>query len=66
MEQGNIVHTTDTNGLVVVTQLHPISVIFTLPEQTLTDIRKYTTSADFAVLAVDRDNSTVLGKASWP
>lgn len=62
VDQGNIVHTTDTNGLVVVTQLHPISVIFTLPEQTLTDIRKYTTSADFAVLAVDRDNSTVLGE----
>src|SRR4051794_2048244 len=29
---GNIVHPTDANGLVVVTQLEPISVIFTLPE----------------------------------
>ena len=62
VDQGNIVHTTDSNGLVVVTQLHPISVVFTLPEQSLSDIRKYTTSAEFSVLAVDRDNSTVLGE----
>ena len=29
---GNIIHPTDPNGLVVVTQIQPISVIFTLPE----------------------------------
>jgi multidrug efflux system membrane fusion protein len=62
VDQGNIVQPTDATGLVVVTQLQPISVLFTLPEQTLSDIRKYTTSADFTVLAVDRDNSTVLGE----
>src|SRR5262249_48844561 len=33
---GNIIHPTDPNGLVVVTQLEPISVIFTLPETNLT------------------------------
>ena len=31
VDAGNIVHATDTNGLVVITQLQPISVIFTLP-----------------------------------
>ncbi|MBO0710501.1 MAG: efflux RND transporter periplasmic adaptor subunit [Acetobacteraceae bacterium] len=35
VDQGNIVHTTDTNGIVVLTTLHPISVLFTLPQQTL-------------------------------
>ena len=32
VDQGNIIHPTDPNGLVVVTQIQPISVIFTLPE----------------------------------
>jgi multidrug efflux system membrane fusion protein len=32
VDQGNIVHAADVNGLVVITQLQPIAVIFTLPE----------------------------------
>jgi multidrug efflux system membrane fusion protein len=32
IDQGNIVHANDANGLVVITQLQPISVVFTLPE----------------------------------
>lgn len=32
VDQGNLVHTTDSNGLVVITQLQPITVVFTLPE----------------------------------
>jgi membrane fusion protein, multidrug efflux system len=35
VDPGNIVHSTDTNGIVVLTQLQPISVVFTLPENTL-------------------------------
>src|SRR6202021_2077335 len=35
VDQGNIVHATDTTGIVVLTQLQPISVIFTLPEDDL-------------------------------
>ena len=31
VDQGNVVHTTDVTGLVVITQLKPISVVFTLP-----------------------------------
>src|SRR5262249_15118631 len=37
VDQGNIVHAVDVGGLVVITQLHPISVIFTLPEQALNE-----------------------------
>jgi len=33
VDQGNVVHTTDSTGLVVITQLKPISVIFTLPQR---------------------------------
>jgi membrane fusion protein, multidrug efflux system len=32
IDQGNIVHAGDTNGLVVITQLQPVNVVFTLPE----------------------------------
>ena len=35
VDQGNIVHAADTTPLVVITQLQPISVVFTLPQQTL-------------------------------
>jgi multidrug efflux system membrane fusion protein len=35
VDAGNIVHASDTTGLVVLTQLQPISVLFTLPQQTL-------------------------------
>jgi multidrug efflux system membrane fusion protein len=40
VDAGNIVHAADTNGLVVVTQLQPISVIFTLPEDSLPQVRQ--------------------------
>ena len=60
VDQGNIVHAADTNGVVVITQLKPISVIFTLPEQTLVQLHQHGESNAFKVLAVDRDNSTPL------
>jgi len=62
VDQGNIVHANDATGLVVITQLRPISVVFTLPEQTLNDIQKQMAAGQLTVLAVDRDNSTVLSE----
>jgi multidrug efflux system membrane fusion protein len=67
VDQGNVVHATDPTGLVVLTQLQPISLIFTLPEQNLTTIDKeQVADGKLGVLAVDRDNKTVLeeGKLS--
>lgn len=66
VDAGNIIHATDTNGLVVLTQLHPISVVFTLPEQTFQSIRRYSpagsdASTPMQVLAIDRDNAGQLG-----
>jgi multidrug efflux system membrane fusion protein len=40
VDVGNIVHAADTTGLVVVTQLQPISIIFTLPEDQLPQVRQ--------------------------
>jgi multidrug efflux system membrane fusion protein len=38
VDQGNLISTGDTTGLVVITQTQPIAVIFTLPETQLTDV----------------------------
>ena len=40
MDPGNIVHPTDPNGLIVVTQLQPISVVFTLPSNQVGSINR--------------------------
>jgi len=40
VDAGNIVHVADATGLVVITQLQPISVLFTLPQQTLPQVAK--------------------------
>ena len=61
VDQGNIVHASDTSGLVVLTQLKPISVVFTLPETALKQIQeKQDPDNPFSVLAVGRDNTNVL------
>ena len=38
VDPGNIVHATDTNGMLVITQMDPMSVIFTLPEDYIDEI----------------------------
>src|ERR1700760_4697803 len=39
VDPGNIVHASDTTGLVVITQIHPIAIIFTLPEDQLPQVQ---------------------------
>jgi len=61
VDAGNLVHTSDANGIVVVTQLRPISVVFTLPEQVLSKLHEnQSAGSDYPVLAVSRDNTKVL------
>lgn len=65
VDQGNMVHATDTNGLVVITQLQPISVVFTLPEQKLEAIhRNMPENGQVKVLAVDGDDNQVLDEGT--
>jgi multidrug efflux system membrane fusion protein len=59
VDPGNIVHAADTTGLLVVTQLQPIAVIFTLPEDQLPDVLKLTQGGNrLAVEAYDRAGVT--------
>jgi membrane fusion protein, multidrug efflux system len=64
IDVGNIISPSNTNGLVVVTQLHPISLIFTLPETSLPQIQQQQqkTKTPFTVLAYNQDNSILLDK----
>ena len=55
---GNIVHAADTNGMLVITQLQPISIIFTLPEDQLPQVMaKLRGSNQLTVEAFDRDDT---------
>jgi multidrug efflux system membrane fusion protein len=62
IDVGNIISPSNTNGLVVVTQLHPISLIFTLPETSLPQIeqQQQKTKTPLAVLAYSQDNTILL------
>jgi len=58
VDVGNIVHATDTNGLLVITQLQPISVIFTLPQDQLPQVMsRMRSGAAMEVDAYDRDDT---------
>ena len=56
VDVGNIIHPTDPNGLVVVTQLQPISVIFSLPEDNLPKIQQQMASGPLTVIAYSQDD----------
>jgi multidrug efflux system membrane fusion protein len=61
VDVGNIVHATDVTGLVVITQLQPISVIFNLPDDQLGNITKEMGSGALLVTAVARTDQQPLG-----
>jgi membrane fusion protein, multidrug efflux system len=62
IDVGNIISPSNTNGLVVVTQLHPISLIFTLPETSLPQIQQQQqkTKTPLPVLAYSQDDAIQL------
>ena len=62
VDPGNIVHASDATGLILVTQLQPISVIFTLPEDQLPPVLKLMRAGSKLVVeAFDRSQATHLG-----
>jgi multidrug efflux system membrane fusion protein len=63
IDAGNYVQTSDPNGIAVVTQLQPISVIFTLPEDNLPEVmRRVREGAVLKATAYDRNGSTELAQ----
>ncbi|HZL57596.1 MAG TPA: MdtA/MuxA family multidrug efflux RND transporter periplasmic adaptor subunit [Bryobacteraceae bacterium] len=58
VDPGNIVHASDASGLIVITQIQPISVFFTIPEDSLPQVlAKLRAGAHLATDAFNRDSS---------
>ncbi|HWN17141.1 MAG TPA: MdtA/MuxA family multidrug efflux RND transporter periplasmic adaptor subunit, partial [Candidatus Dormibacteraeota bacterium] len=63
VDPGNIVHATDAGGLLIVTQLQPITVIFTIPEDSIpTVLDRLRTGVRLPVEAYDREVRTKLAE----
>jgi multidrug efflux system membrane fusion protein len=64
VDVGNIVRAADATGLVVITQIRPISILFTLPQQQLADVNKAFARGLLPVLAIGGDNRTVVDRGT--
>jgi multidrug efflux system membrane fusion protein len=63
VDAGNLISSSDTSGLVVITQVQPIAVLFSLPEQQLPLIRQQLASdKPLPVVALDRNQSVPLAE----
>src|SRR5579863_3831702 len=60
VDPGNIVHATDTNPMFIITQLQPIAVLFTLPEDSLPAVQQHMSKGQLQVDAYSRDDVTRL------
>jgi multidrug efflux system membrane fusion protein len=60
VDPGNIVHASDTNPMLILTQLQPIAVIFTLPEDVLPNVAQHMKAGTLEVDAFSRDDQTKL------
>lgn len=64
IDEGNIIHPTDPNGLVDVTQIQPISLIFSLPQTTFAQIQQQMAKGPLTVLAYSQDNRVELDQGT--
>ena len=60
VDVGNIVHAADANPLLIITQLQPIAVLFSLPEDQLPTVAQHMKSGKLTVEAYSRDDQTKL------
>jgi len=62
VDPGNLIHATDNTALVTITQVRPIFVDFTLPQDQLEDIKRYQRQAPLTAQALDSAGKEVLGE----
>jgi multidrug efflux system membrane fusion protein len=61
VDQGNVVHASDANGLVVITQVQPIDIVFPIPQERLPAVqRRIASGGPLQVDAYDSDGKTLL------
>jgi multidrug efflux system membrane fusion protein len=61
VDPGNLVHASDAGGIVIITQLNPIAVLFTLPQDNLPQVAQQMELGKLTVEAWSRDGNTKLG-----
>ncbi len=64
VDEGNLVRASDANGIVVITQIRPISVLFTLPQQQLAEVNRAFAAGPLPVEVFGPDNKTVAEKGT--
>ncbi|MEO8552674.1 MAG: efflux RND transporter periplasmic adaptor subunit [Kofleriaceae bacterium] len=64
VDAGNNIHATDATGLVVITAIDPAAVLFTLPQDRLTDVTEALAAGNVEVDIYNRDGATLLGKGT--
>lgn len=64
VDAGNIVHANDAGGLVTITQIHPISLMFTPPQDVLDEVNRAQNEAPLKIQAIKRDGVTLLGEGT--
>ncbi len=64
VDEGNIVHASDSTGIVVLTQLQPISVFFNLPQQDINQVNNAFAKTPLAVDAQRSDNDAVIDRGT--
>jgi membrane fusion protein, multidrug efflux system len=64
IDVGNVIHPTDPNGFVVVTQIEPISLLFTLPQADLPEIQEHMAKGPLKVIAYSQDNKIKLDEGT--
>ncbi|NNM71164.1 efflux RND transporter periplasmic adaptor subunit [Enterovirga aerilata] len=62
VDQGNLVRASDTTGIVVITQIKPIAVVFNLPQQNLRAVNAAAQKGPLVVEALESDNRTVIDR----
>jgi multidrug efflux system membrane fusion protein len=60
VDQGNIIHASDVTGLVIITQLHPIAVLFSLPQQQIVRVNAASAKGALTVDVFGNDGVTVI------
>ena len=61
VDAGNMIHASDAGGLVVITQLRPVSVVFSIPQDALPKVlKRFKADEPMAIEAFDRDGRTQL------
>lgn len=60
VDAGNVVHANDTNGIVIVSQIKPVFVTFSIPQNTLPVLRQQQIQHSLSVVALNQDGSEVL------